>query len=666
MGRVVKDLGAATAYAYAVEKGYTGTEDEFAELMASYADVAEQAADSAAQAGASATAAEQAKAEAVLSASAAASSASTASTKASEAASSASSAAGSANTATTKANEASTSATNAASSASAAATSATNAGASATAAASSATAASNAQTAAETAQGKAEDAQTAAEDAAASVSASAAQITQNTEDIADLRSAFDEVETAIGTETAISDVSINPVRGHRYYYSNGEFKDVSDVGNTYYSDVLNVSAGQKYYYSGRVYNYSNQYSVIVTDNNSNVLLYELGNTTDTNVVDYPFTIPDNGTKLYITSYRKVSDASSSDLALKQETTNLFQISRITDEIGGVIPQYYYENDWLQSRIDDVADHSGFMNGVVFPFITDIHFHSNAGNSKYLLKKILEKTSASFVVGGGDYQGGFGGADELQDQFNAFFEFAGYVGHDRFFPIAGNHDFYEATSASADASTWVKATYGEVYNAIYRPYERWQINRMPGGYCCIDNDAQKTRFILLNSHEVSPVASSTYVDGLIRVRHQQIQWLISALKEKTDYKIIVFSHVTSDPSMPDYSYTMANVQNVLEAFANKESATIQFTESWSVTADFTATTNELICHINGHSHVDASHVSNGVLSICTTCDACLQDDGYGATKGTVTEQAFDVFCIDYDAKTINAVRFGRGSNRSWTY
>lgn len=476
----------------------------------------------------------------------------------------------------------------------------------------------------------------------------------------------DDLKSAIGTETAINDVSINPVKGHRYYYSNGEFKDIADVGNTYYSDILDVEPGEKYYYSGRVYNYSNQYSVIVTDDESNVLLYELGNTTDTNVVDYPFTIPAGGTRLYITSYRKVNDASSSDLALKKDETELFQVSRITEEIGGVIPSYYLENDWLQNRIDAVNEKSAFLNGVVFPFITDIHFHSNAGNSKYLLKEVLEQTACSFVIGGGDYQGGFGGATELAEQFNAMFDFAGYIGHDRFFPIAGNHDFYEAASASDPSSNWVKATYGEVYNAIYRPYERWQVNRKPGGYCCVDNDAQKTRFILLNSHEPSPVSSSTYIDGLIRVRPEQIQWLISALKEKSDYKIIVFSHATSDPSMPDYSSTMLNVQKVLEAFANKTSDTIQFTEQWSITADFTNTTNDFICHINGHSHVDNSHVSNGVLSICTTCDACLQDDGYGAVMGTVSEQAFDVFCIDFDEKTINAVRIGRGNNRNWTY
>ena len=50
MSTVVKDLGGVTAYAAAVSKGYTGTAEEFAELMASYATVAEQAAQSASEA----------------------------------------------------------------------------------------------------------------------------------------------------------------------------------------------------------------------------------------------------------------------------------------------------------------------------------------------------------------------------------------------------------------------------------------------------------------------------------------------------------------------------------------------------------------------------------------------------------------------------------------
>lgn len=63
-------IGHATAYAYAKSKGYTGTEEEFAELMADYASVgqaaaqsAQHAAQSAQQAAQSAQTAESAKQE---------------------------------------------------------------------------------------------------------------------------------------------------------------------------------------------------------------------------------------------------------------------------------------------------------------------------------------------------------------------------------------------------------------------------------------------------------------------------------------------------------------------------------------------------------------------------------------------------------------------------
>lgn len=45
MASTSKDLGIATAYGYAKSKGYLGTEEEFATLMASYATVAQTAVD---------------------------------------------------------------------------------------------------------------------------------------------------------------------------------------------------------------------------------------------------------------------------------------------------------------------------------------------------------------------------------------------------------------------------------------------------------------------------------------------------------------------------------------------------------------------------------------------------------------------------------------------
>ena len=180
MSTVVKDLGAVSAYAYAVEKGYTGTEAEFAELMASYATVGQTAVTAAQTATTKASEAATSAIIATNKASEATTAAQTASTKASEAV-------GCVETATQKATEATQSASQASGYAQTAETAKTDAQTAKTQAETARDNAVTAKTAAETAQGKAEDAQEAAEDAAESVSASAAQITTNAEDITQLK-----------------------------------------------------------------------------------------------------------------------------------------------------------------------------------------------------------------------------------------------------------------------------------------------------------------------------------------------------------------------------------------------------------------------------------------------------------------------------------------------
>lgn len=78
MAVISKDLGPVTAYAAAVNRGYTGTREEFEELMASYATVAESAAESAATAATAAETAQQAREAAGSSADAAGAAQSTA------------------------------------------------------------------------------------------------------------------------------------------------------------------------------------------------------------------------------------------------------------------------------------------------------------------------------------------------------------------------------------------------------------------------------------------------------------------------------------------------------------------------------------------------------------------------------------------------------------
>lgn len=234
-----KDLGLVTAYAYAVSQGYTGTEEEFAELMASYATVAEEAAESAAEAAASATAAVTSEtnaaasaASATQSATAAGQSASSASGSAVQAQASATAAGQSATQAAGSATAAGQSATAAAGSASQAAASETAAGASATAAAGSATSASESATAA---AGSATEADASADRAQEILDSIPEDYSELSDDVADLKSAITDIEKGqelqyvpelinlLDPTQLIADKYINPNTGaessHTGYYA---------------------------------------------------------------------------------------------------------------------------------------------------------------------------------------------------------------------------------------------------------------------------------------------------------------------------------------------------------------------------------------------------------------------------------------------------------------
>lgn len=196
-----KDLGLVTAYAYAVSQGYTGTEEEFAELMASYATVAEEAAESAAEAAASATAAGASETNAASSAASANQSATSAGNSATSASGSAVQAQSSATAAGQSATQAAGSATAAGNSATAAAGSATQAAASETAAGASATAAAGSATSAASsataAAGSATEADASADRAQEILDSIPEDYSELSEDVANLSSALNALDDVV-------------------------------------------------------------------------------------------------------------------------------------------------------------------------------------------------------------------------------------------------------------------------------------------------------------------------------------------------------------------------------------------------------------------------------------------------------------------------------------
>lgn len=324
------------------------------------------------------------------------------------------------------------------------------------------------------------------------------------------------------------------------------------------------------------------------------------------------------------------------------------------ETGKNLPDYYYANNWWQDKLDDVRSASAIINGQTFAFVTDTHFNANAKNSKYLLKDIIDETTIPFVLCGGDVVGLYGSEDDLiSDSYEAV-EYQNYIGKDKFFTTRGNHDFYNSDNAAAD-KRWL--TEKQAYDIFGRNCERFSIDMMPEHLCyVIENASQNTVILMINSKDGDKAIQS-------KITGAQAKWICDELLKYKDWNVIAVSHIPADPNIQWSEPTQLIVHTILSAFNNR--GTVSTTHNGvAISADFSNASGEVWCHINGHTHTDDSYFSDNVLSIVTTCDAYYQDDGHGAVVGTITEQAFDVFCIDYDSETINAVRVGRGYSRAW--
>lgn len=120
-------------------------------------------------------------------------------------------------------------------------------------------------------------------------------IKTNTEDIKKLKDNM----------SIIKPVIITTVTGKIYKVTNGALEIVEGSSySTYKTTIIEVNGNDEIYYTGRVYNYQRQYSLIALDDNNTPISYALNNTSDTLIYDYKFIIPANATKLVIQSYIK--------------------------------------------------------------------------------------------------------------------------------------------------------------------------------------------------------------------------------------------------------------------------------------------------------------------------------------------------------------------------
>lgn len=179
-----------------------------------------------------------------------------------------------------------------------------------------------------------------------------------------------------------------------------------------------------------------------------------------------------------------------------------------------------------------------------------------------------------------------------------------------------------------------------------------VNWEPGylyGYA--DNPAQKIRYLYLDTGAPDAASMST----------AEVNWMKSKLLElSSGWYAVIFAHQfwtnTSASSTPALDANGTKIINAL-------------------TDIYETMVGKVACVVAGHAHRDISMVTDmGFPVIATTCDTSYNasnwdPDNPTRTAGTTTEQAFDIYYVNTDAKTIDVIRIGAGdttSDRHFTF
>lgn len=326
--------------------------------------------------------------------------------------------------------------------------------------------------------------------------------------------------------------------------------------------------------------------------------------------------------------------------------NTLEISKLKQDI----PLYYEKH--LSDKITEVRAKETFsgVSGDEFVFITDYHMERNANNSPSLIDKIIHQTGAKKIVFGGDAYDASSTPDlalnKIADFYSMFYDNAGKI-----LSCVGNHEYNNHASNKPEQ----QIPNGQVYASIVNRNDLIHHSRYTCNYTIL-NRSNETMYIFIGCEYSS------------NITNESIKYILETIKNNYGYNIIVFSHVGLDNGGDN-----GNVANIIDGFKRITDGIDKFNQKNSyvfdgITYDYSGCTGEVICVFSGHNHVDGCIQTDGGLNvISTTCDAYgAPEGGVVRTKGTITEQAFDVVNIDYENKKIYMTRIGAGEDRVFSY
>lgn len=331
-----------------------------------------------------------------------------------------------------------------------------------------------------------------------------------------------------------------------------------------------------------------------------------------------------------------------------------QFEQLEAQINGTLPDYLI-NEATDCRDKLIAECG--EKAMIIAFTTDNHYGASNGmnfpTTIKTIKKVNELYPLDIVVDGGDLING----DETK--VNATNRMCSAVSmlcniKGNAYTLLGNHD--DDSYTSSELPLFSKA---ELYAMMCR-HEGIELDYVDDGeqYGYKDFPQYGLRVIVLdsmwgaNGHEQ---ADWGYSDA-------ELAWFTSDALN-TSNQIVMFSHMAFTPDYIAYGATIKNGTAMRGAVEN-----------------FIANGGVVVGLFNGHNHWDYigqySQI-NGFHEVSTGCGRIVSGPTIpyahpeGATMpertaDTVTQELWDIIVIKPESRTVNMIRFGAGSDRSFTY
>lgn len=298
-----------------------------------------------------------------------------------------------------------------------------------------------------------------------------------------------------------------------------------------------------------------------------------------------------------------------------------------------IPDYYFENDYLDNRvkvINDAIEESSDSCETFF-WITDMHWESelNARKSPSLIKYIATRTRIDKILNGGDT------ADSKEVCKDGIAQLLDAIGSNMVYTVTGNHEI-------VDASKYEKP-FLRVDDALrnHNSDIKYGDSESDRSYFYFDNAKSKTRYIGLSSFGVydGNKCDSCYTP-------EQLLWFKTiALNVESGWTIVIFSHSLYCVSCATdiMYYSPAYADDFIEAIDKYNG------------------NGTIACVLLGHTHRDRVHMgSTGIPYIISACDRFApsnEDINVSRIPGTISEQHFEVAVIDKKKRTLSLFSIG---------